>query len=124
MAYQTRSISFDDFVAILEAENKFAYNMLFDHLKKNYDDLWFAICFNSTPEDDARLLEVSKTWIAGIDSGLYSAVMDRAGDRNTHLEVAAHFSQDKSELELWQEFDTACEGDAFQDKLDLYRNEY
>lgn len=111
MSYQTRVATFADFQAILEAENRFAFTALMQHIKANHDNLWFDYCFGDK-RDDSSLICVAHQFISSADPELFKAVMSRVGERNKALEVNNHFSQDKPEWLLQQEFEEQLAYDA------------
>tara|TARA_Y100000588_G_C13403761_1_gene564378 strand:- start:2 stop:313 length:312 start_codon:yes stop_codon:yes gene_type:complete len=89
-----------------------------NHIKAKFDDLWFDHCFNESSETNEKLVSIASNFIGSVDSTLLKEVQCRVGDRNTAIEVNNHFSQDKPEWLLQQEFEAQLERDAYNEAND------
>ena len=100
-------------------------DLFFSKVKRQYDRLWSEYIFEESEQAAGELCSMLEDLCESIfDASQWDELQDRIRANRIHSEVNEMFSDDKTELECWQDFERSIQYDNQQDLYDLYRNEY
>ena len=114
-------ISFTDYTSVLNALNSFALKAFYasNYFSKDSNE-FYQFTFNQCEQSSQLLIVKLKEFLQVNDQELLADIEDRIRLRSAHFEVA----QDTFNEDLSVEYNEYSAGDDFQDKYDMYYNEY
>lgn len=114
-------VTFTDYTSVLNALNSYALKTFYASTFFNKDsNEFYQFTFNQCEQSSDYLIGQLKRCLQAIDPALLADLTDRIRLCDAHYNVA----QDTFNEDLSVEYDDYSEGDAFQDRFDMYYNEY
>ena len=100
-------------------------DVFFSKVKRQYDGLWSEYIFDESEQAAGELCLILEDLCESIfDASQWDELQDRIRANRIHSEVNEMFSDDKSEMECWQDFERSIQYDNQQELYNLYWNEY
>lgn len=114
-------VTFTDYTSVLNSLNAFALKAFYasNYFNKDSNE-FYQFTFNQCKISSEYLVNKLVQFLQANDQALLADLQDRIRLRDAHYKVA----QDAFNEDLSVEYGTYSEGDAFQDKYDMYYNEY
>ena len=129
MPHVTYQDQFNAFMDYVKYESQSAHIRIWAYIKREMDQVHFDYCFgdDSSRESSARsLLEFAEGKLRYLMGDVIADDIEcRMRHMVTHCEVAqAGCMEPHEEAMVWDLWERADEQSAFQDKINMYRNEY
>lgn len=127
------NVSYSDqlytFMSFVKDELPNIHDRIWSLIKRNLDLVHFDLCFGNESEVEQAaitLLEYAKYKLAEIVGGsLVEEITHRLNAYNLHCEVAqAMGCEPWEEAAIWEVWERSDAQSAFQDKVEMYRNEH
>ncbi len=114
-------VTFTDYTSVLNSLNSFALKAFYASSYFNKDsNEFYQFTFNQCKNSSNHLVDNMVQFLQDNDSTLLADLQDRIRLRDAHYNVA----KDTFNEDLSVEYNEYSAGDAFQDKFDMYYNEY